>query len=89
MLLARLKEEAEAAVEELQPFCVYEGVGIKCGLHYCVAWKMSLHRGGCLGRTDLKKTPTTLTQNGKFTKNVKRTKYEARTMRMYSYFMLP
>lgn len=24
---------------------VSEGVRTKCGLHYCLAWKMSLHRG--------------------------------------------
>lgn len=34
MSLVHLQEETEA----------YEAVGIKCG--YCVAWQMSLHRGG-------------------------------------------
>ena len=57
LLLARLQEETEAAVEALQPFCVYVGFGIKCGLCYCVAWKMSLHGGVCLSSYRFKENP--------------------------------
>lgn len=62
------KEEAEPVVEVLQPRRVYEGVGIKCGLHYCVAWKMSLHGGGGVSaQRGFKKILATLTHKGKFT----------------------
>lgn len=50
-------EETEAVVEVRQPCRVYEGVRIKCGLHYCVAWKMSLHRGGGLSSNRFKENP--------------------------------
>lgn len=46
-----------------------KGSGIKCDLQYCVAQKMSLHRGAVSTEPGLKKT---LKADGEFTKNDKK-----------------
>lgn len=57
--------------------CEYEGAGIKCGLHYCVAWKMSLHGGGVVSiGPELKETLAAHTHSREFRKSAKKARAE-------------